>query len=283
MNQFVSRALVSLGCCVVVGIAFAQTPPPASAISPASPAAAQPVTHKTPATAPASEQDKPFYDLGVLLSHNLDSFALSEAEFSLVRQGFADGYHHKPQTATAESSTPRLQALQRERAAGLEVHQKVAGAAYAAKASQAPGARKTDSGLILIPVSAGNGASPSSADTVKVNYEGRLIDGTVFDSSRQHGGQPATFRLNAVIPCWTEAVQLMKVGGKSRIVCPPGLAYAERGAPPRIRPGATLEFDIELLEVMPAAPVAPPAAAGPVAPGAPVAPVAPAPATPGAK
>jgi FKBP-type peptidyl-prolyl cis-trans isomerase FkpA len=269
MNQFVTRAVVSLGCCVVVGIAFAQAP------SPASPAAAKPKAQKPSAPAtPASEQDKPFYDLGVLLSRNLDSFALSEAEFSLVRQGFADGYHHKPQTATAESSAPRLQALQRERAAGISEREKLAGEAYAAKAAQAPGARRTDSGLIFIPVSAGNGAGPSSADTVKVNYEGRLIDGTVFDSSKQHGGQPVTFRLNAVIPCWTEAVQLMKVGGRSRIVCPSSLAYAQRGAPPRIRPGATLEFDIELLAIVPAAPSAPPAAAAPAAPTAPATPAA---------
>jgi FKBP-type peptidyl-prolyl cis-trans isomerase FkpA len=274
MNQFVTRAVVSLGCCVVVGIAFAQAPAPAP---PASPAAARPKVQKPSAPAvPASEHDKPFYDLGVLLSHSLDSFALSEAEFSLVRQGLADGYHHKPQTATAESSTPRLQALQRERSAAISAHEKLAGEAYAAKAAQAPGARKTDSGLIFMPLVAGNGAGPSSTDTVKVNYEGRLIDGTVFDSSKQHGGQPVTFRLNAVIPCWTEAVQLMKVGGKSHIVCPSSLAYAERGAPPKIRPGATLEFDIELLDILPAAPSAPPATAAPVVP------TAPAPATPAA-
>jgi FKBP-type peptidyl-prolyl cis-trans isomerase FkpA len=260
MNQLATRAVVSLVSCVVVGGAFAQTPSPAV---PASPTAAQPKAQKGPAAAvtPASEQDKPFYALGVLLSRSLDSFALSEAEFSLVRQGFADGYHHKPQTVGAESATPRLQALQRERAVGISAHEKAAGEAYAAKAAQAPGARKTDSGLIFIPLAAGTGASPTRTDTVKVNYEGRLIDGTVFDSSKQHGGQPATFPLNGVIPCWTEAVQLMKVGGKSRIVCPSSLAYADRGAPPRIRAGATLEFDIELLDIVPAAP---PAAAAPV-------------------
>jgi hypothetical protein len=91
-----------------------------------------------------------------------------------------------------------------------------------------------------------------------VNYEGRLTDGTVFDSSAQHGGQPATLGVGNIIPCWTEALQLMKVGGKSRIVCPSGLAYGDRGAPPKIKPGATLEFDIELVSIEP--PVAPPGA-----------------------
>jgi FKBP-type peptidyl-prolyl cis-trans isomerase FkpA len=101
-----------------------------------------------------------------------------------------------------------------------------------------------------------------------VNYEGRLIDGTVFDSSAQHGGQPATFAVGGIIPCWTEALQLMKVGGKSRIVCPAALAYGDRGAPPKIKPGSTLEFDIELISIEPplAAPTLP---ALPGAPGAP--------------
>jgi FKBP-type peptidyl-prolyl cis-trans isomerase len=83
-----------------------------------------------------------------------------------------------------------------------------------------------------------------------VQYEGRLIDGTVFDSSRARG-EPATMALTGVIPCWTEAVPLMKVGGRSRVVCPAKLAYGERGSGPVIRPGATLVFDIELLAIVP--------------------------------
>jgi FKBP-type peptidyl-prolyl cis-trans isomerase len=100
-------------------------------------------------------------------------------------------------------------------------------------------------------VSAGAGPSPTHSDRVKVNYEGRLIDGTVFDSSAQHGGQPATLAVGGIIPCWTEALQLMKVGGKSRIICPAALAYGDRGAPPKIKPGSTLEFDIELVSIEP--------------------------------
>jgi FKBP-type peptidyl-prolyl cis-trans isomerase FkpA/FKBP-type peptidyl-prolyl cis-trans isomerase FklB len=84
---------------------------------------------------------------------------------------------------------------------------------------------------------------------VKVHYHGTLIDGTVFDSSVQRG-QPATFPLNGVIPCWTEGVQRMKVGEKSRLVCPSQIAYGDRGAPPKIKPGATLVFEVELLEIV---------------------------------
>ena len=84
---------------------------------------------------------------------------------------------------------------------------------------------------------------------MKVNYEGKLTDGTVFDSSVQRG-EPVTFPLNKVIKCWTEAVQLMKVGGKSRLICPSDLAYGDRGAPPQIKPGATLVFEVELLGIV---------------------------------
>jgi FKBP-type peptidyl-prolyl cis-trans isomerase FkpA/FKBP-type peptidyl-prolyl cis-trans isomerase FklB len=98
-------------------------------------------------------------------------------------------------------------------------------------------------------ITPGKGAAPAAEDTVKVHYHGTLIDGTVFDSSVQRG-EPATFRLNGVIKCWTEGVQRMKVGSKSRLVCPPQIAYGDRGAPPRIKPGATLVFEVELLDIV---------------------------------
>jgi FKBP-type peptidyl-prolyl cis-trans isomerase FkpA/FKBP-type peptidyl-prolyl cis-trans isomerase FklB len=84
---------------------------------------------------------------------------------------------------------------------------------------------------------------------VKVHYHGTLTDGTVFDSSVQRG-QPATFPLSGVIKCWTEGVQEIKVGGKSKLVCPSDIAYGDRGSPPKIKPGATLVFEVELLEIV---------------------------------
>ena len=92
----------------------------------------------------------------------------------------------------------------------------------------------------------GNDGTPPDFSWVGGN--GTLADGSVFDSSVQRG-EPATFPLNGVIPCWTEGLQLMKVGGKSRLVCPAAIAYGDRGAPPRIKPGATLTFEVELLEI----------------------------------
>ena len=96
----------------------------------------------------------------------------------------------------------------------------------------------------------GKGPSPTAADTVKVHYRGTLMDGTEFDSSYSRG-QPTTFPLGRVIKCWTEGVQRIKVGGKAELVCPPSLAYGERGAGGVIPPNATLRFEVELLEINP--------------------------------
>ena len=123
-----------------------------------------------------------------------------------------------------------------------------AGADFAAKAAKQKGAEKTASGLVYRSLKDGTGAKATPASTVKVNYKGTLIDGTVFDASDRHGG-PATFPLSRVIPCWTEGVSMMKVGGKAQLVCPPAIAYGSRGAPPVIPPDATLVFEVELLAV----------------------------------
>jgi FKBP-type peptidyl-prolyl cis-trans isomerase FkpA len=120
--------------------------------------------------------------------------------------------------------------------------------AFLEKAAAEPGASKTASGLIYRELRAGSGASPAATSTVKVNYRGTLVDGTEFDSSYKRN-EPAEFPLNQVIPCWTEGVQKMKVGGKSQLVCPANIAYGEAGRPPVIPGGATLVFEIELLSV----------------------------------
>lgn len=271
MNQFAMRAVLPALSLAIVATAMTATVMAAgsgkgASASAASAQAGAPKNEASPASggAPSNEDDRMLYELGVLMSGNLENFRLSESEFKLVSAGIADGYHHRADMAQAVKYETKLQALLRMRLAEVSSHEKEVGRAYLAKAAATPGAVKTATGMIYIPIVEGKGASPTIHDQVKLNYEGKLIDGTVFDSSASRG-QPATFVVGNVIPCFTEALQLMKVGGKSRIVCPSDLAYGDRGAGPKIKPGDTLEFEVELIEITPppttsVKPVVPPAA-----------------------
>jgi len=111
-----------------------------------------------------------------------------------------------------------------------------------------PKEEKTASGIGITMLKEGTGANPKASDTVKVHYRGTLENGQEFDSSIKRG-QPATFPLTRVIPCWTEGVQKIKVGGKAKLVCPPNLAYGNQNVP-GIPPGSTLNFEVELLEIV---------------------------------
>src|SRR5262249_24712792 len=194
---------------------------------------------------PKTEEQKTFYALGLAISQNLGSFNLSEAELEMVKSGLTDGVLNRPRKVELPTYDPKLQELQASRQAATAAVEKKLSQSYLEKAATEKGATKTPSGVIVTTLKPGTGPSPAATDKVKVHYTGTLIDGTVFDSSVQRG-QPATFPLNGVIKCWTEGVQLMKVGGKSRLTCPPDLAYGDNGAPPKIKPGATLGFHVEL-------------------------------------
>ena len=226
---------------------------------------------------PMSEDDKTLYALGWLLSRNIQSFQLTSAELRTMEAGLNDAINHRSPGVDIDVYAPKVQALQHTRMAALEQHEKQVGQAYLAAAAATPGAQKTPTGIVYFPLTAGTGASPERTDQVTVHYEGKLIDGTVFDSSAKHnGGQPVSMTLSGIIPCWTEALQLMKVGGKSRVVCPSSLAYGDRGAMPTILPGAALEFSIELVDILPKQ-AAPASSSGPGGAGTPNG----APATPG--
>ena len=196
-----------------------------------------------------TEDQKTLYALGLIVSDNLASFNLSEADLEYVKAGFTDGALHRERKVDLQAYAEKLQAMAQARAkAGAEAD-KIAGAAYLAKAADEKGAVRNPAGFVIQEIAPGKGASPGGTDQVKVHYRGTLIDGTVFDSSIDRG-EPAVFTLDHVIPCWSQGLQLMKVGGKSRLVCPAELAYGDRGAPPRIKPGSTLVFEVELLDIV---------------------------------
>ena len=121
--------------------------------------------------------------------------------------------------------------------------------AFLEKEAAMEGSVRTDSGLIYRELEPGTGESPEAKDTVRVHYHGTLPDGTVFDSSVERNA-PFKTALTRVIPCWTEGVAMMREGGKSRLVCPPQIAYGPSGRPPTIPPDATLTFEVELLKIV---------------------------------
>jgi FKBP-type peptidyl-prolyl cis-trans isomerase FkpA len=217
------------------------TPTPAVAKK-ASPAKPQPA----PARALTTDDEKAIYALGLSMHRSLAQFDLSPAEMEIIKRALADGAAGKPAIDFNEWR-PKIETLARARAGRVAEREKTASLAYLTKAAAEPGAAKTESGLIYRELRPGSGASPQATDTVKVHYRGTLINGTEFDSSYSRK-EPAQFALNAVIRCWTEGVQKMKVGGKALLVCPSDLAYGDRGRP-SIPAGAALIFEIELLEI----------------------------------
>jgi len=200
------------------------------------------------AQTPKTEDEKTLYAVGLAVSRELSVFTLSPSEFELVKKGISDGVLGKKAVVELQAYQQKIQDLAQARRKAAGDKAGAAGKAFLDKAAAEKGAVKTESGLVYLPLVEGTGASPTDKDTVKVNYRGTLTNGTEFDASAKHGG-PAEFPLNGVIKCWTEGVQKMKVGGKSRLTCPPAIAYGERGAGGAIPPNSTLVFEIELLEV----------------------------------
>jgi FKBP-type peptidyl-prolyl cis-trans isomerase FkpA len=194
-----------------------------------------------------TDDQKTVYALGLVMYKNLAQFDLSPAEMELVKKAFSDAGAGKP-AVDADTWMPKISMLAQARAARVAEKEKANSVAFLAKAAAEPGAVKSPSGLIYRDLKVGTGASPKASDTVTAHYRGTLTNGTEFDSSYKRN-QPTPFPLSNVIPCWTEGVQKMKVGGKAKLVCPSSIAYGDAGHPPTIPGGATLVFEIELISI----------------------------------
>ncbi|MAW96102.1 MULTISPECIES: FKBP-type peptidyl-prolyl cis-trans isomerase [unclassified Leeuwenhoekiella] len=167
-----------------------------------------------------------------------------------VRKGFTDSLEFSQQTMQALMTRfqTELRAKQEEAAMAKAAEAKEKGAAFLKENATKEGVQTTDSGLQYIVVEEGSGDMPTATDQVEVKYEGSLIDGTVFDGN-MGTDQTATFGVSQVIKGWTEGLQLMKEGAKYKFFIPSDLAYGDRGSGPRIGPGETLIFDVELIDV----------------------------------
>ena len=194
-----------------------------------------------------TDQDKTLYAIGLVLGERVAQFKLSSDELDVVSQGLKDvALGNEPKVAL-EVYGPRIQALMEERMQAVAAAEKQASDAWVAEQAALPGAQRSATGVVVIPMTEGTGANPTADSTVRVHYHGTLRDGSVFDSSVQRG-EPISFSLNGVIPCWTEGVQKIKVGGKSKLICPADTAYGDQGQG-SIPGGAALAFEVELLAI----------------------------------
>ena len=195
-----------------------------------------------------SDIEKAIYLIGVDFAQRLQPLYLTEAEVAIVARGLRDQVAGKAMPLDPQVYGPKLTSLQEERAKNALTIEAPKAAAYIEEQAKQPGAKQTESGLIFTEVSEGSGASPATGSKVSVHYTGTLRDGRVFDSSVTRG-QPAEFVIGQVIKCWNEALPMMKVGSKARLVCPAAIAYGDGGVPGAIPPGAVLTFEVELLSV----------------------------------
>jgi FKBP-type peptidyl-prolyl cis-trans isomerase FkpA len=225
MKRYIPLAALALAACTA-----SDTPPPGAAADPL-----------------ATEEAKTIYALGLAIGGNVEQFSLTDAEVAIVADGIRDVARGNTPKVDLQTYGPRLQILAQERAAAAAQVEKAASEAWVAEQASQPGAERSASGVVFISTTEGTGANPTAESNVTVHYHGTLRDGSVFDSSVD-SGEPASFPLSGVIPCWTEGVQKIKVGGKAKLICPSDTAYRDEGRP-GIPGGAALAFEVELIAI----------------------------------
>lgn len=217
----------------------------------------------TGGTTLASAQDSISYSIGMAMAQNFKQNGMTDLNTTLLAQGLNDALTGQPTRLSVEKMGQILNAFQQKQMAAHSVENqkmmaenqkasaenKKIGTAFLTENKAKAGVVTTASGLQYSVEKEGTGAKPSATDRVKVHYTGKLLDGTTFDSSVERG-QPAEFGVSEVIKGWTEALQLMPIGSKWKLYIPSDLAYGDRGAGADIKPGSTLVFDVELLDIV---------------------------------
>ncbi len=192
-------------------------------------------------------EDSLSYSYGVQIAESIKQSDKTELDVEILAQGIKEALN-ETNKLTLEQCQQIIQSEQRKVLEAKNAEQIEQGEAFLAENAEKEGVRVTESGLQIRTITEGTGESPAATDKVTVHYTGKLIDGTVFDSSVERG-EPATFGLNQVIRGWTEGLQLMKTGEKAELVIPADLGYGPRGAGSVIPPNATLVFEVELLSI----------------------------------
>ena len=215
---------------------------------------AGPVSAADKAVELKTDTEKLSYALGLDLGAYFKSLG-EDFDLGVIQRGIDDSYNGKPTLMTPEEAAQvqqqfaaRQQEKQVKQVLEMTAANKEAANKFLEENKGKEGVKTTESGLQYKVVKEGTGAKPTAVDTVKVHYKGTLLDGTEFDSSYKRN-QPAEFRVDQVIPGWTEALQLMNVGSTFELYLPPEIAYGDRGAPPVIEPGSMLIFEVELLDL----------------------------------
>ena len=213
------------------------------------------VKKKTVPAAPAPEPalktnaDSLSYSIGLSVANFFKEQGVQSVNTTIVSRAINDAMKSgKTQLNEQQANACIINYVTKVKAEKAEGNKKI-GEAFLADNKTKPGVVALPSGLQYTIIKAGDGPKPAATDKVKCNYEGKLIDGTVFDSSEKQG-QPIEFAVNGVIAGWTEALQLMPVGSKWRLFIPPNLAYGDQQPSPVIKPGSTLIFDVELLDIV---------------------------------
>lgn len=227
MKRLLKRAIFALGFCALL-VSCNETNPTAYKLN--------------------GEDEKTFYAMGLMLGQNLSKLEMTDNELKAFTKGIYTAAKNQKSELEWMEYQMKVQEMFQARMQKAGEKQKADGEKFLADFLKQEGVKKTESGLAYKVITEGTGGTPKATDEVEVHYHGTLMDGTVFDSSVDRK-ETVTFPLDRVIKGWTEGLQLMKEGGKTKFVIPADLAYGEMGAPPKIPGGATLVFDVELIKI----------------------------------
>jgi FKBP-type peptidyl-prolyl cis-trans isomerase FklB len=227
-----------------------QTAPAPAAKAPAAKSPTAAGTKPAPSTTLKTDKEKGSYAVGLNIGNSLKQQPV-DLDLPSLFKGITDGRTGNKPLLTDQEIEAALKVLRDQAVAKASEANMQEGVNFLAANKTKDGVVTTASGLQYKIITAGTGPKPTASDTVVCNYKGTFINGTEFDSTAKHGGQPATFPVGGVIKGWTEALQLMPVGSKWELYIPSDLAYGTRGAGGAIGPNQTLIFEVELLSIKP--------------------------------